>query len=944
MTPNDQRISHRPHTMGRHWGTLPFLLLAATWLAACGTDPVTPGPGTDNGDTTPPQPLPGEYGADCRTESDCTDTRCIALSNAADASFCTVRCATDDDCPADGVSSCLSITNADGLIQICLPSDLCIDRDSDGFGEGPGCRGKDCNDQDPGVYPGAPEYCDGKDNNCNGFADDNTVDTNRPCDTGNLGVCAEGLTVCEQSAIVCLASVIPGTRQELCDGLDNDCDGLVDEGAGDPDESNGNYVLGIGNPCGTPGDACFRGYQYCDNATGALECDDDFAASAVPDLCDGIDNNCDGQIDEDANDPNGVLGQACSAGVSICRGTGTWVCDSSDAAAPPVCSAVENTGNAAAEICDYEDNNCDGDIDEPFKNAQNQYHTAQHCGTCENNCITKWGDANLLGILPVCNSTRATPVCEYTCAANRYNLDRASENGCEFEPDLDAIYVAQPAMNGSDTTTCGTFDAPCATIAHATTRATTSPRKARVRVSEGVFPEAVTLVNGVSVMGGHSSVNWLRNPSVNTTTLTGILREGPHVMNVKASGINQATVFSGFSINGGDAAVGGNSYAIYVSGTTNALRIEDNTIFAGRGGAGLPGTEGRNGSVGSNGGRGIDRSNLNATCSNSASPPVMAGGTGGPTTCAGQTVSGGQGAPVTLCPTASTGGSINGNANGQAFAGSGTAGGTGGRSPEHSSPSSVSAGNHLCQSNGSSVVKTPEPGQNGASGTNGSAGAAASSGPGAIVAAHWRGPTSGPGASGTNGSGGGGGGSSEGIRDTGGTGIPVTFHYGPTGGGGGAGGCAAAGGNGGLAGGGSFGIFVVGASGAPTIVNNAISRGQGGRGGQGGLGGVGGTGGAGGNGGTMTATVRWTRCGQFAAQGGTGGDGGHGGGGAGGNGGASIAIALAGAAAPGAYASGNQFPIPESTATAGPGGLGGGGIVSPGASGATGLTQNVRSF
>ncbi len=48
-----------------------------------------------------------------------------------------------------------------------------------------------------------------------------------PCDTGELGVCADGRQRCHQGWVTCVRLVDPS--DELCDGLDNDCDGPVDE-------------------------------------------------------------------------------------------------------------------------------------------------------------------------------------------------------------------------------------------------------------------------------------------------------------------------------------------------------------------------------------------------------------------------------------------------------------------------------------------------------------------------------------------------------------------------------------------------------------------------------------------------------------------------------------------------------------------------------------------
>jgi hypothetical protein len=72
-------------------------------------------------------------------------------------------------------------------------------------------------------------------------------------------------------------------------------------------------------------------------------------------ICDGQDNDCDGQIDEGFN-----VGQSCTVGVGECVRTGQYVCKADGSGTE--CNAV--AGTPTAEICDGLDNDCDGKVDE----------------------------------------------------------------------------------------------------------------------------------------------------------------------------------------------------------------------------------------------------------------------------------------------------------------------------------------------------------------------------------------------------------------------------------------------------------------------------------------------------------------------------------------------------------------------------------------------------
>lgn len=98
---------------------------------------------------------------------------------------------------------------------------LAVDNDHDGQTENEG----DCNDVDAKVYKGAPELCDGKDNDCDGVIDE-TYNTGELC---GLGVCANGLLMCKDVGDGTFCSTAALSSREMCNGADDDCDGLIDE-------------------------------------------------------------------------------------------------------------------------------------------------------------------------------------------------------------------------------------------------------------------------------------------------------------------------------------------------------------------------------------------------------------------------------------------------------------------------------------------------------------------------------------------------------------------------------------------------------------------------------------------------------------------------------------------------------------------------------------------
>ena len=329
-----------------------------------------------------------------------------------------------------------------------------------------------------GAIDPSAELCNGTDDDCDGTIDDNPSDVGMQCGPAtDVGPCQFGITQCVFGASICQGAVSPTT--ESCNGIDDDCDGTVDD------------VSGVGTQCGQSNTApCKFGSFQCVGTN--LQCVGN--VDPTTETCNSIDDDCDGTVDDGlppqpcvpgGADPNLVYGGSsqCKKGTQACGGSCTGyvgpsneVCDAIDndcdgtvddglvlgacnvpippppgATSPCMAGTYQCTSGvqtcqgsvgptSTVDACGV-DSNCDGVL----TGQPNLQADVTNCGSCGNNCYA----SGVHAVWGCVNGTCAFQGCEN----GYYDLDgnNTCEYACQFKQ-------AQESCNGTDDNCNGQID------------------------------------------------------------------------------------------------------------------------------------------------------------------------------------------------------------------------------------------------------------------------------------------------------------------------------------------------------------------------------------------------------------------------------------------------------------------------------------------------------